>query len=60
MKPIDFTFTCEVELDLMIELEVEFENKVKCEDFLNLYVIPFNICFVYKWLMIDRCVYAPC
>jgi hypothetical protein len=44
----------------MIELEVEFENKVKCEDFLNLYVIPFNICFVYKWLMIDRCVYAPC
>jgi len=34
LKPTNFA--CEVESNLTIELEVEFQIKVDCEDFLNL------------------------
>jgi hypothetical protein len=36
MKPIDFALACEVESNLTMELEVEFQDEVHCEDFLNL------------------------
>jgi hypothetical protein len=36
MKPIDFALACEVEPYLTMELEVEFQDEIDCEDFLNL------------------------
>jgi len=35
LKFFDFTFVCEVELDLIEELDVEFTNEVQCEEFLK-------------------------
>jgi hypothetical protein len=37
LKPIDVAFACEVECDLMVELEVEFENQVNNENSLYLH-----------------------
>ncbi len=36
LKPIDFVFACEVELNLKTKLEFEFQDEVDCKDFLNL------------------------
>jgi murein endopeptidase len=36
MKPIDFALACEVESNLTMEVEVEFQDEVHCEDFLYL------------------------
>lgn len=37
LKPINVAFACEVECDLMVELEVEFENQVNNENSLYLH-----------------------
>jgi hypothetical protein len=37
LKPINVAFACEVECDLMVETEVEFENQVNNEDSLYLH-----------------------
>jgi hypothetical protein len=36
LKPIDVAFACEAKSDLVVELEVEFENQVNNEFFLDL------------------------
>jgi hypothetical protein len=36
LKPIDVASTCEAKSNLVVELEVEFENQVDNEDFLDL------------------------
>jgi hypothetical protein len=36
MKPIDLTFTCEMESDLIMELEAEIQDEINCKDLLNL------------------------
>jgi hypothetical protein len=36
MKPNDFALTCEVESGLTTKLEVEFQDEVDREDFLDL------------------------
>jgi hypothetical protein len=36
LKLTNFAFTCEVKSNLMVELEVIFENQVKGEDYLDL------------------------
>jgi hypothetical protein len=36
LKSIDVAFACEAKFDLMVELEVEFENQVNNEFFLDL------------------------
>jgi hypothetical protein len=36
MKPIDFSFACEMESNLIIELKTEFQDEVDCRDFLDL------------------------
>jgi hypothetical protein len=46
MKPIDFASTCEMELDLTMELEVEFQDEVDYEIFLDLIEIIY-IFFLY-------------
>ncbi len=37
LKHIDVAFACEVEFDLMVELEVEFEDQVNNENSLDLH-----------------------
>jgi hypothetical protein len=36
LKPIDFASKCEVEYNLIAKLEIEFQDEVDHEDFLNL------------------------
>jgi hypothetical protein len=36
MKLINFSFTCEMELDLTMGLEIKFQDEFDCEDFLDL------------------------
>jgi hypothetical protein len=36
MKPIDLTFACEMELDLTMELEHEFQDIINCKDLLDM------------------------
>jgi hypothetical protein len=36
LKPIDVASTCEAKSNLVVELEVEFENQISNEDFLDL------------------------
>jgi hypothetical protein len=38
LKCFDFAFICELNLDLIKELDVEFENKMKCEKFPHTFV----------------------
>jgi hypothetical protein len=58
MKPIDFSFACKMELNLIIELETKFQDEVDCRDFLDLNETFKKRNSLCKWLVIDGLVHV--
>jgi hypothetical protein len=58
MKPIDFSFACEMESNLMIELKTKFQDEVDCKDFLDLNETFWSFSSLCKRLVIDGLVHV--